>query len=272
MGRNKYAIYEDIEEQLKFIISSRVRTKMLISLTEGAKTSGIIREELGQGASTIIHAARDLEKERLLEEKEDGYHLTPIGNVIALKLIDTFKTMNVLNTHKDFWLSHDIDGIPREFLERIGELEEAEVIKSTPSNVFKTFSYYFQLVRNAKKVIGVSPILHPRFPPIIEKLVNKGTDVKLVLTDEIFEIGKEKYYHLFQELINKKNFQVWVSERPIKVAFTVTEGFISLALFNLDGSYDPNTDLVSKSKGAINWGRELFEYYKSRARKVIQGT
>lgn len=270
MGRNKRSVYEDIEEQLKFIISSGVRTKMLMGLYEGAKASGTLREELGLGASTVIHAARDLEKEKLLVEKEDGYHLTAIGKIITLKLTDTFKVMGVLDAHKDFWLTHDMDGIPKEFLERIGELEEAEIIKSTPSNVFKTFSYYFQLVRNAKKVEGVSPILHPRFPPIIEKIVTRGADVKLVLTEEIFETGKEKYDHLFEELINKKNFQVWVSESPIKIAFTVTDSFISLALFNLDGSYDPNTDLVSKNKGAINWGRELFGYYKSRARKVIR--
>lgn len=272
MGRNKHSVYEDIEEQLKFIISSGVRTKMLMSLYERAKASGTLREELGLGASTVIHAARDLEKEKLLVEKEDGYHLTAIGKIITLKLTDTFKVMSVLDAHKDFWLTHEMDGIPKEFLERIGELEEAEIIKSTPTDVIKSLAYYFKLVRGAKEVYGVSPIFHPRFPEIIEKLVEKGTKVKLVLTEEIFEIGKEKYYHLFEELINKENFQVWVSESPIKVAFTVTDSFLALALFNLDGGFDSNNDLVSENKRAINWGRELFEYYKKRANRVKEGT
>ena len=245
---------------------------MLMSLSEGAKASGALREELGLAASTVIHAARDLERENLLIEKEDGYHLTPMGKIITLKLMDTFKTMSILNAHKEFWLTHDMDGIPKEFLERIGELEEAEIVRSTPTNIIKALSYYIKLVKGVKHLEGVSPILHPDFPKIIEKLVEKGTKVRLVLTEEIFEIGKEKYYHLFQELINRENFQVWVTERPIKVAFSVTDSFISLALFHVDGYFDTNNDLVSRSKGAINWGRELFEYYKKRARRIREGT
>ena len=245
---------------------------MLISLSEGVKASGAIREELGLAASTVIHAARDLEKERLLVEREDGYHLTPLGEIITLKLMETFKTMNVLNAHRDFWLTHDMDGIPKEFLSRIGELGDTEIIQSTPTNVIKALSYYLKLMRGVERLDGVSPILHPDFPKLIEKLVERGTKVRLVLTEEIFEIGKEKYYHLFQELINRDNFQVWVTERPIKVAFSVTDSFLSLALFHIDGYFDTNNDLVSKSKGAINWGRELFEYYKKRARRVREGT
>ncbi|MEA2054607.1 MAG: winged helix-turn-helix domain-containing protein [Candidatus Thermoplasmatota archaeon] len=265
-------MYEEVGHLLKLITYSGLRAKMMMSLMEGPKTSGQLRDEIGVSSPNVIHAARELEKEKLLIGKEDGYHLTSIGNVISSKLLDMVSTMAVLEKNKDFWLAHDMQGIPKEFLDRIDELGEAEIIKSTPTNVIKGFTYYFQLVRNAKKVMGVSPILHPRFPPIIEKIVTRGVDVKLILTEEIFEIGKKKYHRLFQELINKENFQVWISEDPIKVAFTVTDSLLSFALFNLDGTFDSSNDLVSKNKGAINWGRELFEHYRKRAHKIREGT
>ena len=272
MGRKKYSMYEEVGDLLKLIVSSGVRAKMMMSLMEECKTSGQLRDELGGSSSTIIHAARDLERENLLVEREDGYHLTPIGYVISSKLSDMVESTAVLEKNKDFWLTHDVQGIPEEFLERIGELKEMTIVRSTPTDVIKALSYYIKLVRNVKNLEGVSPIMHPDFPKVIEKLVERDAVVKLILTKEIFEMGKKKYSRLFQELINKRNFQVWICEVPIRIAFTVTEEFLSLALFHTDGTFDSNNDLISKNKGAINWGRELFEYYQKQSHRVREGT
>jgi len=272
MGRKEYSMYENISDLLKLITSSSVRAKMMIGLIDGPKTSGQLRDEIGVSSSTVIHAARDLEKEGLLVEKEDGYQLTSVGSVISTKLYEMIGTMAVLEKHKDFWLNHNIDGIPREFLGRINELEDTEIVKSTPTDVIKALSYYIKLVKNVKNMEGVSPIMHPDFPKIIEKLVDRGATVKLILTKEIFEMGKKKYPHLFEELINKENFEVWIYEEPIRAAFTVTEEFLSLALFHIDGNFDSSSDLVSKNKGAINWGRELFKYYQKQSHRVREET
>jgi len=48
----------------------------------------------------------------------------------------------------------------------------------------------------------------------------------------------------------------------------VTDSIFSLGLFDKRDIYDPTHDLISKDKEAIEWGRKLFEYYKSKARKV----
>jgi len=194
---------------------------------------------------------------------EDGYHLTSVGCVISSKLYDMIRTMTVLEKSKDFWLTHDVWGIPKEFLDRINELEDMEIVRSTPTDVIKALSYYIKLVRNVKNLEGVSPIMHPDFPKIIERLVDRGATVKLVLTKEIFEMGKKKHSHLFKELINKENFEVWIYEEPIRVAFTVTEEFLSLALFHIDGNFDSNNDLISKNKGAIAFGRNVITFLVS---------
>jgi hypothetical protein len=41
-----------------------------------------------------------------------------------------------------------------------------------------------------------------------------------------------------------------------------------VAFFNLDGSYDPQQDLICEGPEAVRWGRELFEHYLRRARHV----
>ena len=65
-------IYEEIEDNLKFVATSGVRIKMMANLLEKPKTSTQLKDELGVGASTVIHAARDMEKEKILIEKTDG--------------------------------------------------------------------------------------------------------------------------------------------------------------------------------------------------------
>lgn len=244
----------------------------MLGLQEEPKPSGVLRDETGASASSVIHAARDLEKEELLVERENGYHLTSVGSVIAAKLSDVILTMDVLEQKKDFWLAHDIDAIPHQFVERLHELQGADIVRSSPTDLIKALSHYLKLLRNVDLLKGASPILHPEFPGIIEKLVGRGVDVELILTEEVFATGKANYPSLFQELTAEDNFQVMVSEVPVRVAFTVTDSFMSLGLFDLDGRFDSNTDLVSRDKGAINWGRELFEYYRKRAHRIREGT
>lgn len=266
-------MYEEVDKSLKFLTTSSVRNKILMSLREGVKDLRDLKDEMKLDASTIIHSVRAMEAEDLLVEQEEGYHLTQIGKILSHKLFDMVKTLNALNKNREFWLSHQIDGIPQQFLERIGELGDSEIVKFTPTDLLKAFSTYFELVRKAKELKGVSPIFHPRFTTITERLAGKGVDVRLVLTNEVLkkmtealdEKRRRKLKNILQE---EKNFGLWVTDADVKVAFTVTNSILSFSLFLNNGTYDFGSDLVSHNKEAINWGRKLFDYYRKRAKKV----
>jgi predicted transcriptional regulator len=180
--------------------------------------------------------------------------------------------LNSLNKNREFWLSHQIDGIPQPFLERIGELRDSEIVKSGHRDLLKVVSTYLELVRKSKEVKGVSPVFLPQFPRFVEKLTNKGVDTYLVMTNEVLEsvLGAldEKHREKLRDTLRKDNFGLWVTDTNVKVAFTVTDSILSLGLFSNNGTYDPNVDLVSHNKEAINWGRELFEYYRKEAKRV----
>lgn len=266
--KDLYGIYETIGEDLKFIATSGVRMKMLLSLLEDPKTSTELKDELGISASTIIHSARDLEKEKMLIEKPDGYHLTTIGKITALKFSEIIKTLYALRKSKEFWIKHLIDGIPEEFIRDIHMLYNHELLKSSIRNVFKTLSIYMEVTRKAKKFYGVSPIFVDAFVSLVTKLLNRGTEVKLVITEEVFEELKKIDKKGLTEVMKNKNLSIWVMKEAPPAAFTVTDSVFSLGLFNEDGVYDPTQDLISYEKEAIEWGRRLFEYYKARARKV----
>ncbi len=266
------SMYEGVEKSLKFLTTSSVRNKILMSLREEIKDLSDLKDEMGLDASAIIHSVRDMEKEDLLVERDDGYHLTQIGKILSHKLFDMVKTLNALNNNREFWLSHQIEGIPQQFLERIGEVGDSEVVKSSPVDLLKGLSLYFELVSKAKEIRGVSPIFHPRFPSMIEKLASKGVDTHLVMTNEVWESVlkalNEKQKQRLKDMLYNENFELCTIDGNIKVAFTVTDSVLSLALFVDDETFDADTDLVSHNKEAINWGRELFEYYHKEAKGI----
>jgi predicted transcriptional regulator len=268
MGRKEYAVYEEVGDLLKFITSSGVRTKMMIELLQKPQPSGQMREAIGVSASTVIHAARDLEKEHLLVEKDDGYHLTSMGRVIANKLTDTINTIGVFNRHRDFWLNHDVMEIPRPFLDRIGEIQDYDIITSSVKDIFKTFGIFMDFATKAQEFRGVSPVFVDAFVSLIKKLLKRGANVQLVVTEEVLAELKNTDRAGLRQTLSDAHLDMWVIDEPVKVAFTVTESMLSLGLFDMDGVYDVSHDLVSKHKGAINWGRELFEYYRSRSQPL----
>ena len=268
---NIYRMFEEVEEELKFITTSGVRAKMMISLLKKPKTSTQLKDELEAGASTIIHAARDLEKEGFLIEKIDGYHLTGIGKILTIKLIDWIKLVSVVKENKDYWITHNIDVLPKEFLERMGELQKLKIIKSTPTNLLQVLSLYIKMVGKTKELKGTSPVFVPQFSTLVKKLLKKKGIIQLVISKEILNPVIESYRKGVDEEIKKRveagNLRIWVID-DIKIAMSVTDLFISIGFFNNDGTYDFSQDLVSYEKEAIEWGRELFEYYKSRAKEV----
>ncbi|MFO8132549.1 MAG: winged helix-turn-helix domain-containing protein [Thermoplasmatota archaeon] len=269
MGRKSYDAHDAVGETLKFITSSKVRTKIMLGLQEQPKTSSVLRDEIGASASSVIHAARDLEKEDLLVEKEDGYHLTSVGSVVAAKLEDTIYTMDVLDRGKDFWLTHNLGAIPEPFLSRLHEIGDFEILTSSVRNIFKTLTVYKELTKQARMFQGVSPIFVDAFVPLVKKLLANDATVQLVVTGEVLEELVDFDREGFGSIMENDNLSIWRLDETVEVAFTVTDSILALGLFGQDGIYDAAHDLVSRDKGAINWGRELFKYYKSRARLVV---
>jgi predicted transcriptional regulator len=263
------SIYEKVDEKLKFIATSGIRIKMMTSLLNGSQTSTQLKDSFKVGASTIIHAARDLEKEYILIEKPDGYHLTSIGKILALKTIDMIKTLKTIDAETEFWINHNISDIPTEFILRIDALLESQIVKETPTSLMRGLSLYFKLLRKAKEMRGISSIFHQRFPDIMEKVVERKVDMEFVVTPNVFNtLCQKKYKQRLLNIIGKENFTLYLFSREVKLAFTVTDFMLSFALYLEDGLFDNATNLISYEKEAINWGRELFEYYKSKAKPV----
>lgn len=272
MEPDLYDTYEKASNWLRLISRSEIRIKMLMTLNGGPKDLSQLREQLNLSSSTIIHAIGDMGAEGIIgRSPEQGYILTNIGNVQAVLVNDLINVLGVLSKNSEFWLTHDISGIPNHLLKRIGDLGDCDVVRSSPDDVLEVFSNYTTLITSAKEIKGVSPFFQPNLPKMMEALVHSGANVKLVLAKEVFfkvmETNQDRLKAL-NGFLSEGVLELWVIDSDLKVALTVTDSALSFGLFNCEGTYDALTDLVSYGDKALNWGRELFEYYRILSKKI----
>ncbi|MGB9938008.1 MAG: helix-turn-helix transcriptional regulator [Methanobacterium sp.] len=263
-------IYEEVKDTLKFNAISVVRIKIMISLLYGSQKTKDLRKLTGMQSSSILHGVNDLEKEDLVLRKGDDFYLSELGKIWVPKLINIIKTQYVLTKFQRLWLNHTIAAIPEELLSEIGDLSNSQLLESKSTDVYRVHKNHVQVLMNSKEVRGVSPIFYPNYPEIFKGLIGKNIQVELILTDDVFKKTIESLDNGIEDLkklISTGNLKLWVISGDVKVAFTLTDKFMTMGLFLVKGMYDTSKNLVSDDISAINWGNRLFEYYRQKAKK-----
>ncbi len=260
--------YDLAEDKVKAFTRSSVRTKTLLCLKDKPKISGDLEDELKLRATTILHTLKDLIEEDLVTKDKRGYVLTNIGRIQAMLLDDLMGTIVAMDNQKEFWLNHDISGIPEELQKKIGMLMQSEIITSNPADILKSHAYFLERLKAAKEIHGVSPIIAPGHYELSREAIKAGIQVELIITDEIIKILMKENPDLESDLLKRDNFKLYRLSERVKVAFTVTDSVLSLGLYRPDGTYDLTGDLICFGEDAQRWGMELFNYYRNKAERV----
>jgi predicted transcriptional regulator len=257
----------DVSEMLRLVICSDLRKNLILSLKKGTTTLPDLRKKTRTNSTAVIHALRELEKEHLTyQDTKRNYGLTNTGEIIALQLQSLVKTASAITQFGKFWLGHDLSGIPEDSLKNIGCLQESQVLTSTATDVFNAFWTFVTLIEDAKAIRGVAPVFTPDLFDAYAELAAKGIPIELVVTHEVLENMLELADRSPLKNSLNGNLKLFVIEQSPETAFTVTDYFVMVGLFRLDGSYDYSDQLLSYSKEGIRWGSKLFDHY-ARASK-----
>ncbi|WP_414469426.1 helix-turn-helix transcriptional regulator [Methanobacterium sp. ACI-7] len=263
-------IYGEVKDILKFNAISAVRIKIMISLFYKSQKTKDLREITGIQSSSILHGVNDLEKEGIVVRRGDDFYLSEMGKIWVPQLINIIKTQYVLKKFHKLWLNHTIESIPQDLLNEIGDLNNSQLLESESTDVYKVHENHIHVVMNSKEVKGVSPIFYPNYPEIFRGLIERDINVELVLTDDVFKKTIESLDQGIEDLkklISTGNLNLWILNEEAKIAFTLTDKFMTMGLFSVDGMYDTTKNLVSDHIDTITWGKKLFEYYRQRADK-----
>lgn len=253
---------------------SPLQDDILLSLKERPKSLGDLRTRIDARDTSVLHAIKELESEKLVRRDtvSHSYSLTSIGSVYAVMLDQLLMASSVLSEMEDFWLRHDISGIPEHLLTGISALDRATVARAIPSELDAIYTRYLDLLKGSTRVDGVSPVFHPDFVAAMADILGKGAQLRVIITKEVLDRVREEVRlkdlaRYVKRIILNRSLQVYVRD-ALKVGLTVTDKFLSLGLFTLDGAYDASVDVMSNQPRALEWGEMLFEYYRTTSQRI----
>ena len=250
--------------------SSEVRLEILLSLDKRPKALSELKDETDRRNTTILHALNDLAEINLVTQEGKDYKLTTLGFIESTLLQYSVNMASTLQKFQEFWLMHDISGIPKQHLFQIGVLKNASLIEAQDTHIGKVHESYLDMMKSSKYVKGISPVFHPDFLQLYQNLLKKGTKIELILTSDIVEeIISKVDLKEFSQYIKNGQLTIFQKEK-LQVALTVTDKVISLGLFTTNGVYDYNVDLIDSDPNAREWGEGLYEYYRKGSKSLSE--
>jgi predicted transcriptional regulator len=253
---------------MDIVTLSGIRKELLLYLDDGSRSLSEIRDRFDITSPEVSPRIKELVEHNLVKFEGKKYILTPMGKTIVKNFRPFADTINVFNLYPDFWESHDLTCIPVEFLNRIGEVKNYIIIEDDMDNINKTKFEGIELIMQSKYLLAVSMLYDNDMPDLLLKLLNNNVNVSIIISQNVYDkiFNSDLSLKKFKEY---SNFNVYISNDNIRTAFTVNDFSIFLSLCYINGKFDLHSNCISDEKSAINWGNDLFEYYKNRSIKVI---
>ncbi len=251
-------------------LRSPTKMKILIALKDNNLSSLRDIEKLTcRRSQNLSPALRELTKQGTVKRIRRGqYKLTTRGKLIAEKISKTLDYLEFMEKNRDFFDSHCIKSLPRQFLESLDVFTDSKIIsnKINPQNVIDFLSEMFK--QEDKFILGASPLITLEWSRAITSAATKGVTVKLITPEYIIdEIFKEEFIENTKAFFYAPNAE-WFVNSSLKVGFGVTSHAIILGFFDKEKKFDILEWLYSKNKKAIEWGIELYNEIEKESKKL----
>lgn len=260
-------IYNQNYKLIQSIYSSRLKIQILLAISKEPKPLSELREVTGSTSQAIIPKIRSLERLSLIEASDHNYAITPFGKIIVTKIGDFIVTIGELMQHREFWASHNINGIPQPFLHTIGALFNSEVEFDTTDNMFHVYSHFITILQQAEYIHAISSVMSPTIADTLSERIMNGIPTELIVSRNIADgLLQEPFLSKIRTLKPYRHFKIWVVDEPLNLGLTVTDKHLSLGLNKkISNAYDSAADMFSTDPAAREWAEQLFQYYRGRA-------
>ncbi|AKB17250.1 winged helix-turn-helix domain-containing protein [Methanosarcina sp. WWM596] len=208
-----------------------------------------------------------MENANLIVRQEGVYQLTSLGKVSAIYYKPFLDTLAAIEANEDFWRDHDLGAVPETLLNRILDLKECRVVKDEHEHIYDSHKAFMENVLTASRFMGFTSIFLPSYPSMFLEMARRNIPISIIVTPNVFFKLKSEHSAEIEEFLKYKHTSFHVYDSA-KVAFVVTDRFVSLSLFFKNGTFDPRTDLVGFDSSSIKWGEDLFKHYKENAVEI----
>jgi predicted transcriptional regulator len=264
------ANYRLAEPTIRKLYDSGLRLGILDALKDGPMRLADLRREVNANAPNTSSKAKELEGMGLVERVDGEFQLTRYGRATLEKLCETVEFHFAYEKFKGFWETRNTAAIPEALWTKLGNLKEAELVQSEAPEVMKTHEECLTIIKSPKnEFYGITPLYRPVYLEIAFNLLNSGIHTEFIISEKVLkkvvESSTPKTVRLFDDYSN----HVLFLNDKIPLTLKVSECWFFLALDSKSSNVDMmGMDLQSKNPQAIRWGRDLYEFYKSKSKPI----
>lgn len=252
---------------LDVVFRSRKRSDLLLLLGEEARTIEEIKTILDVSPTAILPQIKRLTDSSLVVQRDGYYELTDMGEEVVKKVRPLVDVLTLLERN-DYWLDHDLSGIPQYLQERLGDLKDFQLIEPDPSQIFEPNDEILRFFSASSHLMVFSSFFRPEFLPVFSKLGRQGAEVSLIFTESVLEKTLHNYEKKIKKLVDLDNTELFVCNDGAKLAeLIVSDQGVLVSLFASNGRFHYDY-VVCSGPRALEWARELFDFYKTRSRPV----
>ncbi|WP_407281871.1 transcriptional regulator FilR1 domain-containing protein [Methanolobus sp. WCC1] len=241
---------------------------VLLSLQDGAKEMATLLELINTNRNSLLPQMKILEAHYLIKHYNDTYELTTIGKLVVDNMIPLLEKTNIIDLDIDYWGSRNLDFIPSNLLDKIGQLKDYEIINPPITELFSMHKSFNVDYNVSSHVYVVTTILYPDFDSIIAELLVNNVNFHYIVSQELLNKLKTEYQKEFAGFINNKFFHMYVYTKEMKfIYFTFDSVHSVISAFNKKGDFDYKF-MLCKGQSAVDWTKELYDCILEDSRVV----
>ncbi len=252
------------------LLASDKRKNVLLLLQEGQMEMKALLELLDTSRPALLPQIKILRENHLISKSQDTYELTQIGKLIVEQMVSFLATADMFGGNYEYFGTHFINFIPPLLLNKLSNIGKCEIIDMPMEDFYDTDKDFFGKALESHVWLEITSALHPGFNDFYVQMTDHVTEVSVIMTQEVYKKAKQEYYDDFKELINLDLISLYLyPESPGFTSFTVAGQSIKFRLFTLENVSD-NKSISFSGPAALEWGKELFDYYRRQSVPIIE--
>ena len=245
---------------LLFELANIDRLDILVELNRASMKLTNISKKLDLTVQETSRHLQRLNDALLIEKRTDGaYHTTPLGsNVLSL-----LPGLEFLVEHREYFVAHQIEHLPREFILRIGALRGSKLLDSPVLG----FQRVNTIIEEADSRILLTADQVPSGSiPLIESAVKKGVEMWTLMPRSMTRPDIPDSYLPHYDAQDRERMLIgWsdlisfvgvISEKSVVVGFPTVNGKMDYLAFSAD-----NDD-------SLKWCSDLFMHYWNQVEHI----
>ena len=267
---------EAIHSKVKFLINSKLRMKILLYLLKSPSSIKTIADETSIVYSSISTNVHDLEKEEIIEKRDDKYYINNIYRIYLINLINFYNGVKFLEDNSKIINESAVSNESLDFFKRsynysglkgIYNLKGLKIIKSSSADIFKTRRIFKDYLISSSNIKVVIPNVPHNYRDILKFWLDNEINVEIILSEEISDdyIDFVNSHSLNNDLI-KNNLNLYLIDK-IPLAIVISEIGLVFLFFDKLNHLNRKYAFVSNEQEAIDWGLRYFKKIKNSGEK-----